>query len=130
MGIVLALTIVLGLGVTWQVRSVMQRVFISELENRGISVAGDLAARSVDPILLNDTYALYQLLTETVANHPDTLYAFVIDSSDHVLAHTFGDSGFPVALHSGNLQFTHDGQIGFYQPHRTHAAGAGGGVLE
>lgn len=98
MGIVLALTIMLGLGVTWQVRSVMQRVFMSELENRGVSVAGDLAARSVDPILLNDTYALYQLLTETVANHPDTLYAFVIDSSDHVLAHTFGDSGFPVAL--------------------------------
>ncbi len=98
MGIVLVLTTVLGLGVTWQVRSVMQRVFMSELENRGVSVAGDLAARSVDPILLNDTYALYQLLTATVANHPDTLYAFVMDNNNHVLAHTFGDNGFPVSL--------------------------------
>lgn len=103
MGIVLALTIVLGLGVTWQVRSVMQRVFMSELENRGISVAGDLAARSVDPILLNDTYALYQLLTETVANHPDTLYAFVVDTRGHVLAHTFGNGGFPVGLLDATL---------------------------
>lgn len=98
LGIVLALTIVLGLGVTWQVRIVMQRVFTSELENRGVSVAGDLAARSVDPILLNDSYALYQLLIETVANHPDTLYAFVVDTSGHVLAHTFGNGGFPVGL--------------------------------
>lgn len=98
LGIVLVLTIVLGLGVTWQVRSVMQWVFMSELENRGVSVIGDLAARSVDTILLNDTYALYQLLTETVKNNPDTLYAFVVDSSGHVLAHTFGNQGFPMAL--------------------------------
>lgn len=98
LGIVLGLTTMLGLGVTWQVRSVMHRVFMSELENRGISVASDLAARSIDPILLNDTYTLYQLLTDTVANHPDTLYAFVVDTNQHVLAHTFGDSGFPLAL--------------------------------
>lgn len=103
LGIVLALTIVLGLGVTWQVRMVMQRVFMSELENRGVSVAGDLAARSIDPILLNDSYALYQLLTETVANHPDTLYAFVVDPSDHVLAHTFGNGGFPIGLLDATL---------------------------
>jgi signal transduction histidine kinase len=98
LGIVLVLTTVLGLGVTWQVRNVMQRVFMSELENRGVSVASDLAARTVDPILLNDTYTLYQLLTDTVANHPDTLYAFVLDTNQHVLAHTFGDSGFPISL--------------------------------
>ena len=98
MGIVLALTVILGLGVTWEVRTVMAQVFINELESRGQSVVSDLAARSVDPILLNDTYSLYQLLTETVANHPDALYAFVVDSNGHVLAHTFGEEGFPVSL--------------------------------
>lgn len=125
MGIVLALTIVLGLGVTWQVRSVMQRVFMSELENRGVSVAGDLAARSVDPILLNDTYALYQLLTETVANHPDTLYAFVIDSSDHVLAHTFGDSGFPIALLDPTLTSQATRHVGSEVTHLAYTSEAG-----
>jgi signal transduction histidine kinase len=103
LGIVLALTVVLGLGITWQVRKVMQRVFISELENRGVSVTSDLAGRSVDPILLNDTFALYRLLTETVANHPDALYAFMLDDNGHVLAHTFGEQGFPTDLLDSGL---------------------------
>ena len=125
LGIVLALTIVLGLGVTWQVRSVMQRVFMSELENRGVSVAGDLAARSVDPILLNDTYALYELLIETVANNPDTLYAFVIDTSDHVIAHTFGDSGFPVALLEPTLTSQATRHTGSEVTHLLYTSAAG-----
>lgn len=98
LGIVLALTTVLGLGITWQVRTVMEHVFMAELQNRGESVVSDLAARSVDPILLNDTYALYELLQDTVANHPDAVYAFVVDNSGQVLAHTFGDAGFPLEL--------------------------------
>lgn len=102
LGIVLALTTVLGLGVTWQVRVVMHRVFIGELENRGQSVLSDLTGRSVDPILLNDTFALYELLTATVANHPDALYAFVLDPNGRVLAHTFGEEGFPTALFTLN----------------------------
>ncbi len=103
LGIVLTLTAVLGLCVTWQVRSVMARVFIGELGSRGQSVVSDLANRSVDPILLNDTFSLYELLTETVANHPDALYAYVVDQDGHVLAHTFGDKGFPVALRNLNV---------------------------
>ncbi len=98
LGMVLALTTVLGLAVTLQVRAVMTRVFAEELENRGVSVASDLASRSVDPILLNDTYALHQLLRETVTNHPDARYAFVLDADGQVLAHTFGEDGFPAGL--------------------------------
>jgi signal transduction histidine kinase len=98
LGIVLALTVLLGLGVTLQVRTVMVQVFMSELETRGLSVVSDLAARSTDLILLNDNYALYELLVATVNNHPDALYAYVVDPQGHVLAHTFGDMGFPTAL--------------------------------
>lgn len=98
LGIVLALTVLLGLGVTWQVRLVMQKVFLDELVERGRSLVSDLAARSVDPILLNDTYALYQLLVETTENHPDVLYAFVQEPHGQVLAHTFGQDGFPVQM--------------------------------
>ncbi|RLT45134.1 MAG: HAMP domain-containing protein [Chloroflexi bacterium] len=98
LGIVLALTAILGLGVTWQVRLVMSRVFVAELEQRGLSVVSDLAGRVIDPILLNDTFAVHELLIDTVVNHPDALYAFVVAPSGDVIAHTFGDSGFPLAL--------------------------------
>ncbi|MFN3980097.1 MAG: histidine kinase [Caldilinea sp.] len=98
LGMVLALTTVFGLAVTLQVRAVMTRVFMEELEGRGVSVASDLASRSIDPILLNDTYALHELLSETVNNHPDAWYAFVLDRDNQVIAHTFGDAGFPADL--------------------------------
>lgn len=47
---------------------------------------------------MNDTYTLHQLLRETVLNHPDAVYAFVLNPQGEVLAHTFGDAGFPAAL--------------------------------
>ncbi len=98
LGIVLSLTVVLGLGVTWEVRTVMHDTFIGELESRGFSVVNDLAARSIDPVLLNDNFALFQLLNETIDNHADALYAFVLTGDGQVLVHTFGDEGFPTAL--------------------------------
>ncbi len=98
LGILVTLTVVLGLGVTLQVRSAMTSVLVSELNNRGASVASDLAARSADPILLNDAFSVHELLSDTVASHPDAEYAFVVDPSGEVLAHTFGDEGFPVQL--------------------------------
>ena len=102
-GIVLVLTTVLGLVVTWQVRSVMTGVLLSELDNRGQSVVSDLAARTSAPILLNDTYGVFELLDDTVRNHPDAIYAFVLDASGDVVAHTFGEEGFPVGLLEVNL---------------------------
>ncbi len=101
LGIVLTLTIVLGLGITWQVRDVMSRTLLTELQERGYSVTSDLAARSLDPILLNDTFALHELLKETLANHSDVIYAFVVDTQGQVLAHTF-DDGFPIGLRDLN----------------------------
>jgi signal transduction histidine kinase len=106
LGIVLALTTVLGLAITWQVRSVMSQVVTTELESRGHSEVSDLAARSVDPILLNDTYALFELLNDTATNHPDVVYGFVGTTEGAVLAHTFGDSGFPSSLLDFNMTLT------------------------
>lgn len=97
LGILLTLTHVLGLGFTWQVRVMMSHTLRSELEERGYSVISDLSVRSLDPILLNDTFALHELLAETVANHPDAIYAFVLSPQGQVLAHTF-EGGFPREL--------------------------------
>lgn len=97
LGIVLALTITLGLVVTLQVRNVMTETLLQELHNRGHSVVSDLAARSLT-FLEDKNYAgLTQLLMETVRNHPDSRYAFVSDASGTVLATTFSD-GTPAEL--------------------------------
>ena len=98
LGMVLALTLALGLSVTWQVRSATDGVLMQELDLRGEAVVSDLAASSVDPILLDDTFALHQLLTQTLLNHEDVVYAFVIGADGEVLAHTFGLDGFPTQL--------------------------------
>lgn len=89
LGIVLALTVTLGLGVTLQVRSVMTGTLLAELDNRGHSVASDLAARSIRLLQEDDYAGLEELLNETVQNHPDVRYAFVADGNGQVLADTF-----------------------------------------
>ncbi|NHZ70212.1 MAG: HAMP domain-containing protein [Proteobacteria bacterium] len=98
LGILVTLTLVLGFGVTLQVRSVMTSVMVTELENRGGSVSSDIAARSADPLLLNDAFSVHELLRDTVRNHPDAEYAFVVGADGAILAHTFGEEGFPVQL--------------------------------
>ena len=97
LGIVLALTITLGLVVTFQVRSVMTEAMITELHNRGHAVANYLAARSITFLQEKAYGGLTQLLTETVQNHADMRYAFVSDGSGRLLASTFVDET-PAAL--------------------------------
>ena len=109
MGMILGLTLMLGFGVTLQVRTSMTRTLVQELEERGISIGRDLSARSTDPILIHDTFALYQLLRDTVVNNPDLRYAFVVDENGQVLVHSFAQegnnpesAGFPLGLIEAN----------------------------
>lgn len=97
LGIVLGLVLLLGIGVTVQVRAALTYVMTENLREQSISIARDVAARSADPILINDLFTLQQLLRDTQANNPDVLYAFVIDPKRNVLASTFED-GFPLEL--------------------------------
>ena len=97
LGIVLALTVTLGLGVTLQVREVMTTTLLAELDNRGHSVVSDLAGRSSRLLEIHEYDELTALLTETVHNHPDTRYAFVVDGSGQVVGHTF-DQQVPAEL--------------------------------
>ena len=101
LGIVLALVLLLGLGVTLQVRQTLTQTMEVQLEEQSVSVARDLAARSTDLLLVNDLYALHQLLRETQSNNTNVRYAFVVDPKGNVLAHTFGD-GFPAGLFGTN----------------------------
>jgi signal transduction histidine kinase len=101
LGIVLGLVLLLGLGVTVQVRAILTQAMETQLEEQGSSVTHDLAARATDLILTNDIYALHQLLRETQANNTNVRYAFIVDGQGQVVAHTFGE-GFPVGLLDAN----------------------------
>jgi len=111
LGIVLGLVLLLGLGVTFQVRAALTRAMEVQVEEQAVSVARDLAARSTDLILVNDAYRLYQLLLETKANNANVLYVFVLDPGGRVLGHTFGE-GFPRGLVDANT-------VGAHEHHRT-----------
>ncbi len=97
LGIVLVLVVLLGVGITVQVRIVLQNALVSKLQEQSVSIARDVAARATDLILINDLFALHQLLVETQTNNPDVRYAFIVDEEGEIIAHTFG-SGFPAGL--------------------------------
>ena len=101
LGMVLALVLILGSGVTLQVRATLSRTLMAQLQEASVSLGRDLAARSTDPLLINDLYNILQLLRETQTNNPDVRYAFILDHDGRVVAHTFG-SGFPADLVSAN----------------------------
>jgi len=97
LGIVLGLVILLGAGVTMQARYALTRTMTAQMEEQSISVSRDFAARSTDPILLNDLLGVHDLLKETIANNPNIRYAFIVDNHGQVIAHTF-EGRFPLDL--------------------------------
>jgi len=101
LGIILGLVVLLGTGVTIQARYALTATMTAQLEEQSVSVSRDLAARSTDPILLNDLLGLHDLLGETIANNPNIRYAFLVDAQGQVIAHTF-EGGFPIDLISIN----------------------------
>jgi signal transduction histidine kinase len=101
LGMALGLVLLLGAGITVQVRASLASIMQEQLDDKSITTTRDLAARATDPILLNDLVNLQKLLLETQGNNPDVRYAFIIDADGHVLAHTFG-LGFPIGLLDAN----------------------------
>jgi signal transduction histidine kinase len=101
LGIVLGLVFLLGFTVTIQVRQLLAQSMYVQLEEQAVSITRDLAARATDPILINNLYALQQLMVSTQANHPAVRYAFVVDTDGYILAHTF-NGGFPDGLIEAN----------------------------
>lgn len=97
LGIVLALVLILGGSVTLQVRATLRDALSHELESRGVSIARDVAAHSIDLLLVHDLYRVHQLLRDTLANNEDVRYALIVGPDGDVLTHTF-DDGFPTGL--------------------------------
>lgn len=107
MGIVLGTILLLGTGMTWEVRENMIDTLSGQLEKRGISIARDVSARATDLILTNNLYALYELLRDTVENNEDIRYVIVLDQNGNILAHTLGHA-VPRDLVDANTAFPQD----------------------
>ncbi|MCL6569884.1 MAG: hypothetical protein K6T35_13690, partial [Meiothermus silvanus] len=101
MGIVVALVLALALGIVLQLRTAWRETLVRELDGRAVSIAQGLAARSADPLLARDVYTLQQLMLEAVRLYPGVRYAFIVQGSDDVVAHSFA-GGFPPQLLSAN----------------------------
>jgi signal transduction histidine kinase len=105
LGIVLGLVLLLGFTVTVQVRQLLAQSMYVQLEEQAVSITRDLAARAADPILINNLYALQQLIVGARTTYPSVRYAFVIDADGYILAHTF-NGGFPDGLLTANTVAT------------------------
>lgn len=101
LGMILGLVLLFGAGLTIQVRRSIGLAMQKQLDEQSVSIGRDLAARATDLILLNDQYAIQQLLNATLKNNANVRYAFILDHQGNVLAHTFGDT-FPIALLQAN----------------------------
>lgn len=88
-GLVIGLILTIGLAVVLTVRARLARDLGLSLEERSIAIARDLASRSADLVLTDNTFALYQLVRDTVENNPDVRYAFITDAGGQPLVHSF-----------------------------------------
>lgn len=61
----------------------------SQMEKRGTEIASYVAALGSNDILLDDRFALFDLINKTKSNNEDVRYILISDSAGRILAHTF-----------------------------------------
>lgn len=82
-------------------REELRRSLGAKLEQRGVTIARDLAAACSDLLQSGDDFALMQLLRRTKANDVDTRYVFLVDAEGRLMASTF-DEQMPRGLLEAN----------------------------
>lgn len=97
MGIVMLFVSLLGLIVIMETRSHMQQILREQLEQRGRAIASDVAARSTNPLLVGDSFSLYEIVQGLSSHYEDIRYLMIFDKNGELLTHTFGE-GTPSGL--------------------------------
>ena len=92
-GVLLLLSLLLGL----VVRDFIADLARQQMENRGFEVASYVAALSVNDILLDNHYSLYERVNKTKTGAGDVRYILITDYAGRLLAHSFSD-GLPAGL--------------------------------
>jgi len=101
MGIAFGVIVLFGVVSTLFLQIYLKPILAKELRERAISIARYSASRSADLLLINDLFALHELMRETVEHNVDVRYLFVVDAEGSVLMDTF-DGAFPDGLLSVN----------------------------
>ena len=83
-------------------RDELRRALIQKLEERGLTIARDLAAASADLAMSGNDFALSGLMRRTKANDPDIRYVLMVDERGRLMASTF-DGGIPDGLLRANI---------------------------
>ena len=95
------LFLLLGAWTAWQTRQMMEGLFLEQQEQRGQSLAGLVAARAANLILVNNYYDLHELLRDMKETNRDVRYLYVVSRDGEVVGHTF-TGGFPPDLQEAN----------------------------
>jgi len=98
---ILSLLLLLGIVIFFAVSRIMKEALLEENQNRGISLASNIAARMVEPILAMDFLRMQNFVDETLQFSDDIFYSFVLTTKGEPLVHTF-KGGFPVDLKAAN----------------------------
>ncbi|MCB8816660.1 sensor histidine kinase [Desulfosporosinus shakirovi] len=101
LGLVVGIVILLSGMIVWEMGNILTNNLRDQLDKRAVSIGSDVAARAANQLLINNAYAVYELLQDTLKNNEDVLYIFVVDPQGNVLAHTFGEA-FPKELLKAN----------------------------
>ncbi|MDW7739887.1 MAG: histidine kinase [Bacillota bacterium] len=89
--IVFGATILITLSAIFYMHTFLITTLADQLDKRVVSIARDVAARSMEPILTNNLYMLYQLAYQTMDSNEDLIYIFYMDNNGSIMAHTFQD---------------------------------------
>ena len=84
-------------------RNDIRRILGTELERRGETIARNLASNSIDPLLTDDLYSLYELVNRTKVSDADIRYILVISPEGTVRVNTFGSDAIPHGLLEANV---------------------------
>ncbi|MBS4022934.1 MAG: HAMP domain-containing protein [Dethiobacter sp.] len=99
-GIVLVVTLMLSILTIVYIQTTLQSALAEQLEQKAVSIARDVASRSIDMILSNNFYTMHRLARDTMENNQDVSYVIFLQN-DKVLADTFL-GGFPTDLAPAN----------------------------
>ncbi len=91
------ITLVTGFATISVVQITMSKTLTAALKEKGLSVCRNLAASSLESILVEDRIELRELLEKHKEAINDLSYAFIIDKQGNIIIHTFSE-GFPLHL--------------------------------
>lgn len=95
------LFVLLGTLTVWQTRQMMEGLFLEQQEQRGQSLAGFVASRAANLILVNNYYDLHEFLRDMRETNRDVRYLYVINHNGEIIGHTF-TTGVPADLLQAN----------------------------